>query len=86
MKVEFSKLALTGLARVYPDSEKRESIRLAITFFLRAYDAERKATPLPAFPDKQIYLYPLDRCRIIYELVRDPRSIAVWSIKEIVAR
>lgn len=86
MNVEFSEIALAGLRKALSDEDERENYKLAIKFFLKAKDAERYAYPLEAYPDKQMYLRPLDNLRITYELVTPGNPILVWSIKPLSGR
>ena len=81
MIVEFSEIALAGLKRVFPIEYEREDYRLAIIFFLKARDAERKAFALDVFEDKKMYLRTLDKIRILYELTCPGKPTVVWSVK-----
>ncbi len=80
MNVEFSDIALAGLKRSVEESSC-ENYRLAIIYFLKAHDAEKYAYRLFVFPDKQMYVRPLDSIRIMYELTGFGRPTIVWSIK-----
>ncbi len=81
MIVEFSDIALAGLKRAFSEEDIREDYKLAISFFLKARDAERRAHILSVFPDKQMYLRELDNIAIMYELVSPGKPIMVWSIR-----
>jgi hypothetical protein len=86
MEVEFSDLALAGLAKSIQDDERRQLHKLAIKFFLKKPDAERAAFPCPAFQDKNIYLIGLYGLRIMYEVRHSESPIAVWSIQRLSER
>lgn len=77
LSVEFSELALSGLARVTDDESRRESLKAALKYYLRR-DAQYEGRPCPAFDDRELYLYNFWRCRVLYEVLST--YVWIWSV------
>jgi len=79
VKVEISELAYAGLARVEPDSERQKAIASAIKLKVAQPNTLELSFPIPVPPDKLVYMYPIHKFRVTWELLPDSRK--VWSIK-----
>lgn len=78
MQVAFSEIALAGLRRELPNESQRQSLIIAIKFYLRR-DHERLSEPCPAFEDIRLFLYQLSKFRILYQA--EDGLVFVWSVR-----
>lgn len=77
MRVEFSELAVAGIARELPDPSRQQSCFVHLRFFLRR-DHDVHSEVCPAFDDRTLYLYAFgSRWRVLYEV--DGADVMVWS-------
>ena len=79
MRVEFSEPAEASLRRLF-DEERRMSCRASVSFYLREKHEEH-SWRCPAFPDRDMFIFPLGpKWRVLYERRTD--RIVVWSFTE----
>lgn len=77
LRVEFSELALAGLAKAMLDTDKRKSIEYAIRFFLKDPQAIFRSRRCPAFADLDLYIWPIQEVRVLFEVTD---FAMVWSV------
>lgn len=83
MNVEFSDESIADLWRLYPEDHKFIAVKCAIVYYLKNNKAEKRAVAVPAFPNRDMYNYPIDGDSIVlYELQKEPRRVFVWSVHE----
>lgn len=75
-QLRFSEVALAGMRHLVPDESRRQSLILAIRFYLER-DGYFRSRKCPAFPEKSLLIFGLSSFRILYE---DTDPIFVWSV------
>jgi hypothetical protein len=78
VKVVLSEFALAGLAKCEPDEERKGSIESSMRLHLRHPDAAYKSTRLQVPIEADLFLFPLWKYRIVWQLEPDLRT--VWSV------
>jgi hypothetical protein len=78
--VEFSEIAIAGLCHAMPDENRRKSIEFSIRFFLKSpREAIFRSRRCPAFEDKDLYLWPIEQLRVLFEVL--DQRIIIWHIR-----
>jgi hypothetical protein len=75
VKVEFSELARTSIAKIF-DEDRRRTCYAHLSYYLREKH-DLHSWECDAFPDLQLRIYPFGMRRVLYEI--RPESILVWS-------
>ena len=77
MRVEFSDLALAGIRKFADDGSKHSGLKHSIAWYVSRHP-HHMARRCPAFPDRDLFLFPLGNdMRILYEA---GDIILVWSV------
>lgn len=76
--VKFSDFALRGLEKAFPNQERRVSAKQAIEWYVKREETLGKSRSVPAFGDKDLFLFPLSNMKVLFE--RKEQEILVWSI------
>jgi hypothetical protein len=79
-RVEFSEVALAGLAREIEDESSRDWAKASLKFYLRR-DAEDQAYLSDAFDDIDIYIFPFNKWRVTFEVSGD--CVFIWTFSRL---
>jgi hypothetical protein len=76
--VKFSDFALRGLEKAFPDPERRETARHSIEWYVKRDETLLKSRSVPAFSDKDMFLFPLSNMKVLFE--RKELEVIIWSV------